>query len=154
MEAQKAELRAIVKDGQEAAVTADENLLVALFRKVPKQRRAAVLAFVRSASGTTTPSANKRNCKHGKTKLRGAANTELRAARLRATYELLVRDSDLANPELSNDERMSRAIHLRNTYDRLHKLVPSFHDDAEQLRLARKMLNNRAHQRRKAAELT
>jgi hypothetical protein len=81
------------------------------------------------------------------------ANPELTAVRLKAAYEVLVRESDLANPKLSDEERMSRAIHLRNTYDRLHKLDPSFEDRSEQLKLARKLLNARAYQRRKAAKL-
>ena len=70
-----------------------------------------------------------------------------------ATHEILVRESDLANPKLSTEEPMSWAVHLRGTYDRLRKHNPSFHDDAEQLRLARKLLNGRAYQRRKAAKL-
>jgi hypothetical protein len=89
-----------------------------------------------------------------KAKPRAKAKSNLTAARLMATYEILVRESDLANPALSNDERMSRAIHLRKTYDRLRKLIPSFRDDAEQLRLARKLLNGRAYQRRKAVKLS
>lgn len=89
----------------------------------------------------------------GTAKLRGTAKSELNAARLQATYEILGRESDLANPKLSTEERMGRAIHLRKTYDRLRKLDPSFHDDGEQLRLARKLLNARAYQRRKAAKL-
>jgi hypothetical protein len=79
------------------------------------------------------------------------AKPELTAARLLATYEILVRDSDLANPLLPDEERMRRAIHLRKTYQRLRERNPSFHDDSEQLRLARKLLNSRAYQRRKAA---
>ncbi len=84
-----------------------------------------------------------------KAKPRARANPQLRVARLKAAYEVLVRESNLADPKLPDDERLRRSANLRNTYDRLHKLDPSFHDNSEQLRLARNLLNRRAYQRGK-----
>jgi primosomal protein N'' len=78
------------------------------------------------------------------------AKPNLAAVRLSATYDVLVRDSDLSNPQLSEPERLRRAEHLVKTYKRLRKVDPDFHDDADQLRLARKMINKRQYERRKA----
>jgi Tfp pilus assembly protein PilF len=114
----------------------------------------SALEALRRASEAANATTRRAKAKpRGKAKVRGEAKTELTAARLKATYEILVRESDLANPKLSDEERMSRAIHLRKTYYRLRKLDPSFKDTDEQLRLATKLLNGRAYQRRKAAKL-
>jgi tetratricopeptide (TPR) repeat protein len=88
-----------------------------------------------------------------RTKAVKKARPELTIARLKAAYDILLRESDLANPSLPEDDRMRRAIHLHKTYYRLRRRDPNFHDESEQLRLARNLLNSRAYQRRKAANL-
>jgi hypothetical protein len=78
------------------------------------------------------------------------ANRELTAVRLKATYEVLLRESDLTNPKLSNEERLRRAEHLLVTYKRLRRLVPKFHDKSGELQAARSLTNSKNYQRRKA----
>src|SRR4029077_18344177 len=77
----------------------------------------------------------------------------LTAARLLAAYEVLARDSDLANPSLSQKERLRRARHLVRTYERLRKVNPSFRDEGAQLRAARSAINQFQYQRRKAKQI-
>lgn len=70
---------------------------------------------------------------------------DLTTARMMAAYEVLVRDSDLTNPALVEDERLRRATRLLKTYNRLRKYDPDFHDSNDQLRAARRI--ERAHSR-------
>lgn len=86
-----------------------------------------------------------------KAKPRAKDNPELRAARLKATYETLVRNSDLENPSLSLLERRRQAKHIDKTYYNLRQLIPSYRDDSEQLRLAQRELSRGRSKRGKAA---
>jgi hypothetical protein len=72
-------------------------------------------AAIDSFKAAKTENTSRETMDRAKAKPRAKDNPELRAARLKATYEILVRESDLANPRFSNDERMARAIHLRKT---------------------------------------
>jgi hypothetical protein len=65
-------------------------------------------------------------------------NAVLAAERL-AAYEVLVRGSDLTNPELAKDERVRRAERLLRTYDCLLKVKPDFRDKDGQLTAARRI---------------
>jgi hypothetical protein len=76
------------------------------------------------------------------TKARATAQTrptDLTTARMMAAYEVLVRESDLLNPELSEPEQLRRAGNLISTYNRLRKHDPKFHDNNDQLRAARRI---------------
>jgi hypothetical protein len=86
-----------------------------------------------------------------KAKPRTKDNPELRAARLQATYETLVRNSDLENPSLSLLERRRQAKHIDKTYYRLRELVPAYRDDSQQLRLAQRELSRGRSKRGRAA---
>lgn len=81
-------------------------------------------------------------------------NPRLTLARLKTAYEVLVRESNLANPELSEDERLRLARHITETYDRLRRHDRNFHDNATQLRLARNLMNSKNYQRRKAKKVS
>jgi hypothetical protein len=75
---------------------------------------------------------------------------DLTAVRLLAVYETLVLTSNLLNSDLGQDERLRRARTLRRTYECLRKRNPDFHDDSDQLRAARSIINKFQFQRRKA----
>jgi hypothetical protein len=76
----------------------------------------------------------------------------LTALRRLATYEMLLRDSDLMNPSLSEDERLRRAEHLLSTYKRLRNSRPDFRENNEQLKTARRIAQT-AQSGRQAAKL-
>jgi tetratricopeptide (TPR) repeat protein len=71
----------------------------------------------------------------------------LAKARLLATYEVLVRKSDLNNSAMPERERLRRAERLLTTYKRLRKIKPDFHDDSDQLKAARSITNKANYQR-------
>jgi tetratricopeptide (TPR) repeat protein len=75
------------------------------------------------------------------------------AERLLATYEVLVRHSDLMNPALTEEDRLRRAEYLLKTYKRLRKAKPDFHDSNDQLRVARQVTQS-AYRERKRAKLS
>jgi hypothetical protein len=75
---------------------------------------------------------------------------DLTAVRLLAVYETLLLTSNLLNSDLGQDERLRRARTLRRTYECLRKRNPDFHDDSDQLRAARSIINKFQFQRRKA----
>jgi uncharacterized protein YjbI with pentapeptide repeats len=75
---------------------------------------------------------------------------DLTMARMTAAYEVLVRDSDLTNPALVEDERLRRATRLLKTYNRLRKHDPDFHDSNDQLRAARRIERAHSRQNKKA----
>jgi hypothetical protein len=76
-------------------------------------------------------------------------NTLLAAKRL-ATYEVLVRESDLTNRELAQGERLRRAGHLLLTYDRLREVRPDFKDTNDQLTAARRIQKAAYRERQRA----
>jgi DNA-binding XRE family transcriptional regulator len=84
------------------------------------------------------------NAKAELAKVRAALKVE----RLKATYEVLIRKSDLNNSTMPEQERLRRAEHLLTTYKRLRKINPDFHDDSEQLKTARSITNKANYQRR------
>jgi Ankyrin repeats (3 copies) len=84
------------------------------------------------------------------TSQRARMRDDLKRARLIASYEVLVRNSDLSNPGLAEVERLRRAEHLLTTYKRLHRVNPDFRDDSEQIKAARS-ITNRANYRRQLA---
>jgi stage II sporulation SpoAA-like protein len=75
---------------------------------------------------------------------------DLTAVRLLAVYETLVLTGNLLNSDLGQEERLRRARTLRRTYECLRKRNPDFHDDSDQLRAARSIINKFQFQRRKA----
>lgn len=75
---------------------------------------------------------------------------DLTTARIMAAYEILVRESDLMNPVLSEAERLRRAGNLISTYNRLRKHDPEFHDNNDQLRAARRIRMARFRRSKKA----
>jgi hypothetical protein len=65
-----------------------------------------------------------------------------------ATYRALLRNVDLLNPELSQDERLTRARRLVRAYERVRERRPKFHDDGAQLRAARSIINRFQYQQK------
>src|SRR5271167_3292673 len=80
----------------------------------------------------------------------GSTRADLAAARLSATYEVLTRHSDLANPELAEDERLRRAENLLSTYGRLRKVKADFRDTGDELRAARRIQKAAYRERQRA----
>lgn len=74
-----------------------------------------------------------------KAKAENLARAGASAALQLATYEALVKNVDLFNPELPPDERLTRARRLLGAYDRLRRANPDFKDSNAQLTEARRI---------------
>jgi hypothetical protein len=82
--------------------------------------------------------------------MRDDLHISLLAARRLAAYEVLVRESNLTNPELAQGERVRRAGHLLLTYDRLREVRPDFKDTNDQLTAARRIQKAAYRERQRA----
>jgi hypothetical protein len=82
--------------------------------------------------------------------MRDGLKTSVLAARRLASYEVLARESDLTNPELSEAEKRRRAGHLLLTYDRLREVRPDFEDTNDQLTAARRIKKAAYRERQRA----
>jgi hypothetical protein len=84
--------------------------------------------------------------KEARAKLRNG----LLAAQRLATYEVLVRESDLTNPQLADAVKQRRAGNLLLTYARLRDVRPEFEDANEQLTAARRIQKAGYRERQRA----
>src|SRR5262249_23050648 len=65
-----------------------------------------------------------------------------------ATYQALVEKADLLNPELLEDERLTRARRLVRAFERVRERRTKFRDDGPKLRAARTIINRFQYQQR------
>jgi hypothetical protein len=88
------------------------------------------------------------NTKVKKAKAENLARGNARPATLQlATYRALLRNVDLLNPELAEDEQLRRAKRLVKAYGRVRERRPNFHDKHKQLQAAFSIVNSHQYER-------